>query len=861
MDIHRAIAPRAPTYDHPPSPHTVQFYEDDAFIVGTVANFVKAGLIEGDGIVVIATESHRRSVELQLENAGLDLRGAHRARYVALDAADTLASLLVDGRLQTDRFDDVIGDLIRRVTKAHGRVRAFGEMVALLWAQDRREAALELERLWNELGATVPFSLLCGYPISAFDDHADRDGLLAVCRSHSRACPTETYGALRTDDERLRAITELQHNGRALQAEAAARHAAQKALERSEHELADFFDNGPVPLHWVGGDGTILRANRAELDLLGYTAEEYIGHHISEFHVDQPVVDEMLARLTCGETLNGFEARVRCRDGAIKCVRIDSNAYFEGNAFVHTRCVTRDVTHEKYAAEVTARLAAIVESSDDAIVSKTLEGIVTSWNRGAERIFRYTAAEMIGRSITTLFPADRQNEEPSILERIRRGERIEHYETERVRKDGRRIHVSITVSPIVDATGRIIGASKIARDVSDRRQAEETRLRLLESERQARAAAEAAMRTKDEFLSVVSHELRTPLASILGWVNVLKSGATGDKVHRAVESIERSGRAQAKLIEDLLDVSRVITGKMRLDLRLVDLPAAMRQAAEVISPTASAKGVELLVHIDEDAGPVAGDLDRLQQIAWNLLSNAVKFTPSGGTVELCLERRDDDACLIVRDTGRGITRDLLPFIFERFRQADQADSRRHGGLGLGLAIVRHLVELHGGGVAVASDGEGCGATFTVKLPLPTGGGRESEVPARLLAGLRVLVVDDDFDVLDGLRIVLEGQGARVTVAGSMREACDLLRESAPDVAISDIRLRDADGYALVRELRASDRLRKIPAIAITGLDSDNRVERATEAGFDLCLGKPVDSGTLVNAIFSLVTKNTARERN
>ncbi|HYD47273.1 MAG TPA: HAMP domain-containing sensor histidine kinase, partial [Terriglobales bacterium] len=268
-----------------------------------------------------------------------------------------------------------------------------------------------------------------------------------------------------------------------------------------------------------------------------------------------------------------------------------------------------------------------------------------------------------------------------------------------------------------DAAGRIIGASKIARDVTERKLAEAEQARLLAAERRARAQAEAAIRSKDEFLSVISHELRTPLAAILGWVNVLKSGVSGEKAAKALSTIERSGRAQAKLIEDLLDVSRIITGRMRLDLRLTDLPAVISQAIDTVRPTADAKRVNLTSHCDPSAGPVVGDVDRLQQIVWNLLSNAIKFTPSGGSVELRLSRQRSHVRLTVTDTGRGIERDFLPFIFERFSQADRADSRRHGGLGLGLAIVRHLAELHGGMVSVQSEGEGKGSTFTVTLPL------------------------------------------------------------------------------------------------------------------------------------------------
>jgi CheY-like chemotaxis protein/two-component sensor histidine kinase len=349
---------------------------------------------------------------------------------------------------------------------------------------------------------------------------------------------------------------------------------------------------------------------------------------------------------------------------------------------------------------------------------------------------------------------------------------------------------------------------------------------------------------------------------MLGWVAVLKTGVSGERAARALETIERSGRAQAKLIEDLVDVSRIVTGRMRLDLRLVDLPAVIRAAIDTIRPTADAKGVRLEAWLDPMAAPVAGDADRLQQVAWNLLSNAVKFTPSSGLVRIRLERREDDIQLVVHDTGRGISPEFLPYVFERFRQEDLAVSRRTGGLGLGLAIVRHLVELHGGTVAAASRGEGRGAAFSVTLPLPpvrTGGAHCGRLPF-LLAGVRVLVVDDDQDARSAVRAILESHGAMVALAASVREARHLIRRSVLDAVVSDIRLPDGDGYALVRELRAMDaaRPRSIPAVAITGHDGEEDEGRAVAAGYQVRLTKPVDPELLVAAVAQLAAPSRRR---
>jgi PAS domain S-box-containing protein len=368
--------------------------------------------------------------------------------------------------------------------------------------------------------------------------------------------------------------------------------------------------------------------------------------------------------------------------------------------------------------EAPAYLAAIVDSSHDAIVAKTVDGVITAWNPGAERMFGWTAAEAVGRHVTLIIPEERRAEEDDVLARILRGERVDHFETVRVAKDGRRLDVSLTVSPVRDAAGRIIGASKVARDVTGRRHAEEERMRLLASERRARAQAEALNRTKDEFLATVSHELRTPLNAIFGWARMLQSSALDDDARaRAVDAIVRSASAQAHLVEDLLDLSRIVTGRMRLDLEPLDLRTVIDAALEGVRPAAHAKNVALTATLDDGVGPLLGASDRLQQVIWNLVMNAVKFTPHGGRVQVSLRRVEGSAEIVVADTGEGISADVLPHVFERFRQEDSSTTRAHAGLGLGLALVRHLVELHGGHVRAESPGKGQGATFTVTLPL------------------------------------------------------------------------------------------------------------------------------------------------
>jgi PAS domain S-box-containing protein len=513
-------------------------------------------------------------------------------------------------------------------------------------------------------------------------------------------------------------------------------------------------------------------------------------------------------------------------------------------------------------------LAAIVESSDDAIIGETRDGIVTSWNAGARRLFGYTAEEMVGQPISRLVPSDRPDDLRMLLEEIQRGKRVEHLETERVRKDGQRIHVSLTLSPIVDSQGRIIGASKIARDVSDRKRIEQERERLLEITERARAVAEAASRAKDAFLATVSHELRTPLSPILAWSTMLRQGALdAQKTERALETIERCARNQAQLVEDLLDMSRIVAGKLRLAVRPVEVAPLVRAAVDVVRHAAEAKEIQLEAVLDPD-GRVSGDPERLQQVVWNLVSNAVKFTPKGGRVQVVLERVDSHLEIAVIDSGQGVAPEFLPHVFERFQQADATTTRTHAGLGLGLAIVRHIAELHGGSVHAESPGEGKGSVFTVKLPLlaiaRSAGEGERRHPAATrdlpddlrrpsLDGLRILVVDDDPDSNEVVRMLLTSCRAEVAVAGSVAQALEVLRRFDAHLLVSDIGMPGEDGYVLIRKLRERDpdRWRPLPAVALTAYSSVEDRIRLFSAGFQAHLTKPVDAAELLALVASL----------
>ena len=534
-----------------------------------------------------------------------------------------------------------------------------------------------------------------------------------------------------------------------------------------------------------------------------------------------------------------------------------------------------DVTDRISAENARFRLAAIVESSDDAIISKTLEGIVTSWNGAAARLFGYSAEEMIGAPITKLIPQELLSEEQDILFKLRRGERIDHYETRRRAKDGSIVEVSLTVSPLRDVTGAIVGASKIARDIGSLRRATADRESLLESERNARAEAERLGHLKDEFLATLSHELRTPLTTILGWTNLLRRRVTLDEaeLRAAVETIHRNAQAQAQIIDDLLDMSRIVSGKIRLQTDAVDPRDLVRVAIDGIRPTATAKHISVELRGDEVGGLIMGDAARLQQVLWNLLTNALKFTPSNGRIVVSLQHSDSQVEIHVKDSGIGIEPAFLPHVFERFRQADGSTTREHGGLGLGLSIVRNLVELHGGSVTVNSQGLGRGTTFTVRLPalparaysvLPADHSASASMSDQLLPNLKgstILIVDDEPDARALLERLLRDSGAQVIAASGAVEALHALEKQPVDLILSDVGMPGVDGYEFMRRLRshADAVLRAIPAIAVTAYAREGDRQRSASAGFQRHVSKPYSFPDLASAIASLVKPRENRQ--
>lgn len=648
------------------------------------------------------------------------------------------------------------------------------------------------------------------------------------------------------------------------------------------------------------------------------------------------------------------------------------------------------------AEETRNRLAAIVASSHDAIISKTLDGVIVTWNAAAERIFGYSAQEVIGKPITILIPPELLDQEPQILARLRRGDSIDHFETVRVRKDGTRVEISLSVSPVRNALGQIVGAAKIVRDITHQKHIEETlrqtnerfrtmadsapvliwmadqnknctwfnrgwldftgrtleqevgfgwlqnvhpddvaacmqayaeafekrlpftlefrltrrdgearwmvdravplhegpngafsgyigtcidisdsrklateREGALQAERAAREEAERLSRMKDEFLATLSHELRTPLNAILGWSTLLRRIAPGSDDHtKGLETIERNARAQAQIISDLLDMSRIISGKVHLDVQPVDLQEVIAAAIDAVKPSIEAKNLRLRTTLAQ-IGSLRGDPGRLQQVMWNLLSNAVKFTPAGGRIDIVLERVNSHVEISVEDSGIGIKTEFLAFVFDRFRQADASTSRRYGGLGLGLSIVKHLVELHGGSVRVKSGGEGAGSTFIIALPISamraedTGDHERpsfadidlSTMQLPSLAGAYALIVDDEPDAHTLVAHLIEERGGKAIVATTGTQALQyLMTDRQINILISDIGMPDFDGYQLIQRVRAlqNAKVRRIAAIALTAYARADDRQRALLAGYQMHLAKPVDPRELIAGIASLL---------
>jgi two-component system, chemotaxis family, CheB/CheR fusion protein len=664
-----------------------------------------------------------------------------------------------------------------------------------------------------------------------------------------------------TPEARLGLIAQLQQKASALESEVQRRVVVERALAARDRELRDFLENALEGLLRVGPEGTVSWVNGAGLELLGCRNGECIGRSIEEFYLEPRDAQESLRRLLSGETLRNHSTVLLRADGSARHVRIAANAQWDAGRLIHSRWYIRDDTHERLAENARAHLAAIVESSDDAIVSKTLEGMVRSWNRAAEQLFGYTAEEAVGQPITLIIPAERVQEERGILEKLRRGERIEHFETVRVAKSGRRIDVALTISPIRDAAGVIVGASKIARDISEKKASEQAQERAIGELRRAEEALREADRRKDEFLAVLAHELRNPLAPIRYAVAWAKKAGRGEAARLQAQAIiERQVEHMSRLLDDLLDVSRITRGTLLLRRSPVQVSAALAAAQESARPLLEAKHHTLVLKVPEPVRLVA-DPVRLAQVLANLLVNAAKYTDTGGRIEVEARREQDQLVVAVRDHGMGISAEMMPRLFTLFAQASPALERAQGGLGIGLSLVRGLVELHGGTISAHSKGAGHGAEFIVRLPIgdpvgiePDGDSGAVQTSAQTVP-LRVLVADDNRDSAASCAALLESCGHRVSVAHSGREAFELACNLRPDALLLDIGMPELNGYQLAQRIRATGWGRTATLVAITGWGQEHDKRRALEAGFDHHLTKPIDP----NSLEGLLQRAVARQ--
>jgi PAS domain S-box-containing protein len=618
--------------------------------------------------------------------------------------------------------------------------------------------------------------------------------------------------------------------------------------------------------------GRVTRLNAVAESLTGWSTAEAFGKPLHDVFVivdetsRQPVESPAFRVLRDGQVAGlADHTLLLSRDG--RGVPIDDSAAPIRSADGGTSgviLVFRDISERRrIEAEretqdrISRELAAIVESSDDAIVSKDLESRIRSWNRGAERMFGYTAEEVVGRSIRMIIPEERWSEEDDVLRQLRRGEKVDHFETVRRRKDGTELIVSLTISPIRSASGIVIGASKIARDITAMKQAEQDLAQMFVREQAARAEVERASRLKDDFLAVLSHELRTPLNAVMGYSQLLSAGMlTPARAAHAIQAIQRNAQAQARLVESLLDLSRVMAGKLELNLEEIDLGSVVESAVDALRPEAETKSIAFDVSMPPTRMRMVGDAARLQQVFWNLLSNAIKFMRGPGRVVVTAGVHEENLRVSVADGGQGISPEFLPHVFDRFRQGASKGGHSPAGLGLGLALVREIVQAHRGTVVAESAGEGRGSTFTVTLPPKAAGvpvSPEASAPDAEagVTDLQILIAEDERDAREFLALLLSSRGAVVRTAASSAQAFVAMTEQRPDLLLADVRMPGEDGYSLMRRWRAYEAEHlgsRVAAIAVTAYASPNDRELALAAGFDAHVAKPVDAAVLASAI-------------
>lgn len=692
--------------------HVVQFYgKDPSFFINDLASYLESALGAGGSVLVVANPSHREKISEQLRKQGLLLdQAAGQGRYIEADAAEMLSRFMAEGKPEEVRFFQVIGGLMERatssVTSKTAPVAVFGEMVALLWDQGNLEGAIALEHLWNQLAKTYHFSLRCAYPLESFDKEEHAASVRHICSLHSQVIPGEEYSSSESEEERQRTIVLLQQKAEALKNEVFERRRIEETLALREEELADLLENAPQAVQQVGPDQQILWANPALLEMLGYSYSEYIGHPLSEFHVDQKRLNQFWAKLKSGERVMDFPVQLRCKTGKIRQVLLRSNAVRVNGEFVRSRCFVQDITDRNEAEDTRRWLAAIVESSDDAIVSKNLQSIIASWNPGAERLFGYSAEEMIGQSIRKIIPPELVDEEDRILEKIARGERIEHFETVRMTKYGKRVHVSLTVSPVRNQNGEIVGAAKIARDITKQKRIEEG-LRLAEK-----------LASVGRLAATVAHEVNNPLEAVTNLVYLAKLQAKEpDQVETFLGMAQEELRRVSLITQQTLGFYREHHGARNVTLR-----EPLQQLISILSPKAESRGIDIRLEVRSDphVWAVSGEI---RQLLGNLLNNSIDAIKTNGRIRIRVspahtwtKDRKQGVRITIADSGPGIPEEHREKIFEPF-----FTTKEDVGTGLGLWICDSIVSKLSGRIQLKSRTApgNSGTVFSIFLPQVT----------------------------------------------------------------------------------------------------------------------------------------------
>ena len=623
-------------------------------------------------------------------------------------------------------------------------------------------------------------------------------------------------------------------------------------LRRSEEELAEFFENATIGLHWVGPDGKILRANRAELEMLGYSREEYLGHHIAEFHADEGVIFEILDRLSAGERLTEYPARLRCKDGSIKHVLIDSSVRWKDDTFVHTRCFTRDVTERTQAeaalVDARSRLHAALEAGAIGTWTLDIPGNRLFADSKLAHLFNLSPEEanggLLDHYLASIHPDDVGRITAALDQAVAGGELYEA-DYRIMQADGSVRWVSARGRVERDATGRPVRMPGVLVDITARKLLEE--------------ALRDTDRRKDEFLATLAHELRNPLAPLRNSLEILKMPRVdADTIQQTRAMMERQVHHLVRLVDDLLDVSRVMRGKIELRREQVEMANVIARAVETVQPLIAVQGHRLELSLPHESLLLDADPVRLAQVVGNLMTNSAKYSEANGHIWVSAAREGNDVVLRVKDDGIGIAPDLLPHIFELFVQADHTSTKAQGGLGIGLTLARNLVQMHGGTIVARSAGLGTGSEFIVRLPLlirRQEGQRErsdaDSVPERSSSGHRLLVVDDNRDAAMSLAMLLRLLGHEVEIAHDGASALALASAFVPHVVFLDIGMPGMDGYEVARRLRQQPGMQTVVLAALTGWGQQEDRRRTSDAGFDHHLVKPPEAAALERVLSAL----------